>query len=258
MRARTLVWAVLLVAAACAPGRGSGIDPAAPPADGRVGPVYVAVGASETAGFGADVALREAWPRILYREAMPPETVFVNLGLPGATVAEALQRSVDHAVELAPDVATVWLNVNDLLAAVPPTDYGRQLDTLVGRLRRGGATRLLVANTPPLDHLPSYLACRPDPPAGGPACRAGAELPPPDLINAAVDAYNVVIASVARRHGALLVDLHATAMAARAAGTAESLVSDDGFHPSTAGHASVAAAFAAVLAASGPLRAAGG
>jgi lysophospholipase L1-like esterase len=58
---------------------------------------------------------------------------------------------------------------------------------------------------------------------------------------------------VVERHGALLVDLHAVGMAARVAGTEASLVSQDGFHPSTAGHAAVAAAFAEVLRRSGPL-----
>ena len=49
------------------------------------------------------------------------------------------------------------------------------------------------------------------------------------------------------------VDLHAVGMAARAAGTEASYIGRDGFHPSTAGHARVAEAFAEVLKASGPL-----
>ncbi|MGI8684147.1 MAG: hypothetical protein ACR2MO_03465 [Acidimicrobiales bacterium] len=44
-----------------------------------------------------------------------------------------------------------------------------------------------------------------------------------------------------------MVDLDAVVQAARAAGTDASLVGDDGFHPSTAGHKAVADAFAAVL-----------
>jgi lysophospholipase L1-like esterase len=65
--------------------------------------------------------------------------------------------------------------------------------------------------------------------------------------------YNAAIARVVQRQGAFLVDLYAVGMAARAAGTESSFISRDGFHPSTAGHARVAEAFAEVLKASGPL-----
>ncbi len=60
-------------------------DPAGP------GPLYVALGASETAGIGADQPLREGWPRVLFRTALPPSSSFVNMGIPGATVAQAIR-----------------------------------------------------------------------------------------------------------------------------------------------------------------------
>lgn len=50
-----------------------------------------------------------------------------------------------------------------------------------------------------------------------------------------------------RAEGAELVDLHAATMAARAAGTEAALVSADGFHPSTAGHRTIAEAFLDVV-----------
>jgi lysophospholipase L1-like esterase len=254
MRAPAALLAALALVAgvACSEGgngpAGGASQTVPPPAqDTGPPPVYVAVGASETAGIGAEQPLRDAWPRVLYRKAMTPETVFVNLGIPGATVAHVLARSAPQAVELRPTVVSVWLNVNDILAGVGPAEYERDLETLVRMLRRGGTTRVLVANTPPLDRLPAYLACRPDPPPAGPECRRDLELPPPVVVNALVDAYNAAIAGVAERQGALLVDLHAVGMAARDAGIEQALVSNDGFHPNSGGHAAVATAFAEVL-----------
>ncbi len=217
------------------------------------GPVYVAVGASETAGIGADLPLREGWPRVLFRTALPPSTSFVNMGIPGATVAQAIRDELPMAAELRPNLVTVWLNVNDILAGVPVDRFEREMDTLMGALRRNRATRVLVANVPPLDQLPSYLACRPSPPAGSAPCRLPVTPPPPAAVNDLVDEFNAATSRVAERHGAHVVDLHAVGLAARAAGTDAALVSGDGFHPSTAGHAAVAEAFAEVLRATGPL-----
>lgn len=256
VRAAGVVTAALMLAACSAPeptaSRG-GVQ--APPitAPGGPGPVYVAVGASETAGIGADQPLREGWPRVLFQTALPPSTTFVNMGIPGATVAQAIRDELPMAVELRPSLATVWLNVNDILAGVGVDRFEREMDTLLRTLRRDGATRVLVANVPPLDRLPSYLACRPAPPTGSGPCRLPATPPPPPVVNGLVEDFNAATARLADRHGAHVVDLHGVGMAARATGSDAALVSGDGFHPSTAGHAAVAGAFADVLRRTGPL-----
>ena len=240
------LFAVVLSLSAC----GGGARPRTIPPERDGGPplLYVAVGASESVGLGTEDPLREAWPRILFRTALPASAVFVNLGIPGATVAEALARQVPEAVALEPNLVTVWLNANDLIAGVTAAEYEAGLEKLLRTLRRDGSTRVLVANTPPLDRLPAYLACLPDRPVGSAPCTVGRHVPPPEVLNAAVDAYNDVIARVAERTGATVVDLHAAGLAARRAGTDAELVSRDGFHPSAAGHRAVAEAFAAVLA----------
>jgi len=213
-----------------------------PPADTGPAPVYVAVGSSETTGFGSDQPLRDAWPRILHRTALPAGAVFVNMGIPGATVAQALAEELNQTLQVRPNLVTVWLNVSDLAHGVSPVDYESQLDTLVKGLRRNGTVRVLVANTPPLDRLSGAV----------PGRNAGA-LPASDELNQLVDAYNAATSRVVGRQGALLVDLHALGLAARAAGTDTGLVGADGFSPSNAGHAAVAGAFAEVLRSSGPL-----
>jgi len=211
--------------------------------------VYVAVGASETRGVGASDPVTEAWPSVFRHTALPQNAVFENLGILGATTEVALKREVPHAVELNPTIVTVWLNVNDIVAGVGAADYERELGDLVHALRRGGATRVLVANVPALDELPVYKACQP----GGSGCRIPVPLPGPDVVDKEVDAYNAAITAVATREGAVVVDLHSLSLAARNAGTEQPLISGDGFHPSTAGHAAVAAAFAEALRRSGPL-----
>lgn len=198
--------------------------------------LYVAVGASDAVGVGARRPRREAWPRLVHRQAFGRQTRFVNLGESGATVASALRDQVPEAERLGPDVVTVWLVVNDVVGGVPVDGYEAHLHELVGRLRRGGASRVLVGNCPYLDRLPAYLVGR-----------AAGWLPEPDEANRTVDGYNAAIGTVVVRHDATLVDLRTAGLAARRAGLEPALFAADGFHPSTAGHRALARAFAAAL-----------
>ena len=209
----------------------------APPAE-DAGTVYVAVGASETVGVGADEPATQAWPQVLHDTALPGAR-FVNVGVSGSTVGEALVAQLPKALAAEPDVVTVWLAVNDLTRLVPVEAYEQQLRMLVEPLRRGGRTKVLVGNVPALEQLPVYRACLPDAPPQGVPC-ALPVVPTLAEIRGVVDAYNAAIARVARDEGAVLVDL---ARQKKLTG----LVSGDGFHPSTAGHELVAASFAAAL-----------
>jgi len=246
-----LLAGLVLAGAACRDRPDDGEAVAGPsPSQKRPRPVYVAVGASESVGVGADRPLDQAWPTVLHRSALPPGSVFVNLGIPGATVADALRSELPAALAQNPDLVTVWLNVNEMLRGVPPDVYEGQLGQLVRALRRGGVTRVLVANTPAPDLLPAYVACQAAL-APGPGCPPGARFPSPAGVGAVVDAYNAATARVVWREGAVLVDLHAASLAAHEAGIGASLISGDGFHPSTAGHRAVAQVFAEALGAAG-------
>jgi acyl-CoA thioesterase I len=200
--------------------------------------VYVAVGASETVGVGADDPATQAWPRVLHDTALP-RTRFVDVGVSGSTVRDALTGQLVRALAEDPDVVTVWLAVNDAISLVPVADYEQTLDNLVHALRQGGRTEVLVGNVPPLDRLPAYRACLPGSRVTDVACVLPL-VPSPAEVRATVADYNAVIARVVRREGAVLVDLSAERDLAR-------LTSDDGFHPSTRGHRVVARAFAAAL-----------
>src|ERR1035441_7389463 len=121
--------------------------------------VYVAVGASESVGAGLNDPLIDAWTQLFYRGSLQPSAVFVNMAVPDSTALQALQAQVPTAVSLKPTVATVWLNVDDVFDGVDPSVYGSELRSIVSSLSRGGATTVLVANTPPLQLLPGYLHC---------------------------------------------------------------------------------------------------
>jgi acyl-CoA thioesterase-1 len=202
--------------------------------------VYVAVGASETVGVGADHPRTQAWPRLLHDRALPG-TRLVNVGVSGATVRDALVGQLPKALAANPDVVTVWLAVNDVISLVPVSDYEATLRTLVHALRRGGRTEVLVANVPPLDRLPAYRTCLPGSRVTGVACVLPL-VPSPDQVRALVAQFNAAIARVVAVEGAVAVDLSRDSGQSLAGLTAA-----DGFHPSTRGHRRIAAAFARAL-----------
>jgi lysophospholipase L1-like esterase len=185
---------------------------------------------------------------------LPAGSTYVNAGVSGSTVEGALAAQAPKVDEVHPTLATVWLNVNDILRNVSTETYEKELGDLVHRLRQGGKAKVLVANTPDVSHLPVVTACLTTeaPAPDGPRCPIPAFFRGPqllDIVNRAVDAYNAAIGRIVAAEGAVLVDLHAASLQAWSDGTGPSLVSKDGFHPSTAGHAAVAATFARALAA---------
>lgn len=239
MRAAPLA-ALAVVLAACTAGGGSRTSHVAPRPTPTV--IYAALGASETVGIGTEDPGTEAFPlQLLPRLGVG--TVMYDFGIPSETTQAALQDELPAALAVHPTLATVFFNVDDLVAGVTPADFQAHLDELVGGLRRGGVARVLVANTAHLDRLPAYFACRPNPPAGAPRCPLGSTvLPPPDQLNAIVAAYNTAIAQVVQQEHATLVDLFA---AGEVPDLHPDYVSADGFHPSARGAAAIAAAFAA-------------
>lgn len=229
--------------AACFGGGGSTIEQPATPVTGPP-VVYVAIGASETAGVGTRNPFTEAWPKVLWRDSLP-EAVLYDLGRAGSTLSEAIVEQLDEAISVEPDIVTVWLNVNDLIAQIPASEYERELRGLLTRLSTDTDATVLVANTPRIDSLPIYLACLPDPPLDGPACPTpSVAVPTPAQVRRAVDAYNTSIDRVAAQTGAIVVDLQAYGEAPI---THPEWIAPDGFHPSTEGARAIADAFGEAL-----------
>ncbi|HLZ27367.1 MAG TPA: SGNH/GDSL hydrolase family protein [Chloroflexota bacterium] len=183
--------------------------------------VYVAIGASETVGVGATDPPRDGWvPQLT--QLLGPETRLRNLGVSGTLLSAALQDQLPAAIQEQPDLVTVWLAVNDLNARVPLDRYGADLDTLLASLARQTSARILVGNVPDLAQMPAARGID------------------PVLLRAELARWNVVIAQVAGRHGAVVVDLYA---GYAELGRHPEDLAEDGFHPSTAGYARVGEMF---------------
>jgi lysophospholipase L1-like esterase len=174
---------------------------------------YAAIGASDTAGTGADDPEREAWVALIF-DRLPPGSRFVRLGVSGHLAGEALAYQVPRAEAARPDLVTVWLGVNDLNAGVPLERYAAGLDEILRRLTATGA-RVFVGNLPDLTKLPAYGDLS------------------PVLLLAEVEQWNRAMADVAGRRGAVLVDLMGPS---QQLGERAWLIAEDGFHPSSDGH----------------------
>jgi len=239
---RRAVVAVLgMLCVACGAETPAALHPAPSIAPAGRADVYVALGASETFGTGLNdqnLRLRDTWPQLFFNEALPRAATYYNLAIPGITTTDAVQQELPQALALHPTVATVFFTVDDLVAGITPGEYESNLDSIVRALRQGGRATVLVGNAPHIDALPAYRACL----AGNSFCPlgSGTAVPPPDVVDAAIDAYDAAIARVVLREGAVLVDV--AAHASDIINNPEDIATD-GLHPSAAGHAALAALF---------------
>lgn len=242
-RAAAVLAVLALALAACTPVKGKALGKA-PAADLSAPKIYVAIGSNDARGEGTEVPLRQAWPQVLFA-TLPTNYRFVNLALFDATVADALAESLPIAQSLHPALVTVSLSLQDIFHQVPVATYQAELGMLVHALRATGAT-VLLANAPPVEDLPGYLAC-----LGTAAVACSSDVPHPvpqtATVAAEVTAYNQAITNVAQTEGAKVVDLNGAALAAAAQGNGASLLAADGLDPNAAGAQRIAAAFAAAL-----------
>jgi lysophospholipase L1-like esterase len=175
--------------------------------------VYVALGASDAVGVGADDPARDGWVPQLHRR-LAPGSRLVNLGISGARLNDALVHQLPVALDAQADLVTVWLVVNDYYGRVALADYERDLELLLARLGDGGRTRIYVGNLPDL---------------GVPSPRGES-----------VAEWNTAIERISVARGATVVDIHGDFAAV---GNYAELVSSDGFHPNARGYALLAEAF---------------
>ncbi|MDQ6696203.1 MAG: hypothetical protein M3Z46_01930 [Actinomycetota bacterium] len=133
--------------AACSDGRK---EPAAlAPVARKQRAVFVVIGGRESSGSGLDDSLHTAWPQVVFSKQFPNGTVYLNLSRDDTTVAQARAEQAPLAVQQRPTVAAVWLGEGDDDAGTDPAQFERDLRGLLGLLRRGGASRVLVASPPP-------------------------------------------------------------------------------------------------------------
>jgi lysophospholipase L1-like esterase len=194
---------------------------------------YVAIGASDTFGFGTASPYTQNWASDLATR-LGSRYHLVNLGIPGIQVHQALRIELPVALDAHPNLVTIWLAVNDIIEKVPVNSYAQDLDALLSRLQAGAPhARIAVANVPDLILLPYFYH------------HAGFNA---QLLQAQILAYNTVIASIVNRHHAILIDL---AQYSDALVQHPEYVSADGLHPTATGYEQIAALFYQALTVTG-------
>ena len=234
--ALALAFAVLPLLAACDSGSTATIHHPTPTATVHPPAVYVALGASDAVGVGATNPNTKGYIPLLIAH-LPTHSRALNLGVSGILLHDALTGELPQAISAQPTLITVWLVGNDFKGCTPLAQYGADLDTLLGALQTRTHAAVFVANSPDMSQLPYFQEGAP----GGAACIAGKSTA---QIRAMALAWNAVIDPIVARHGDVLVDLFTSDLAAH-----PEYVSQDGFHPSDAGYARLAAIFWAAIAA---------
>lgn len=189
------------------------------------GPVYVAVGASDSFGIGANDPLTQSWPYdVAHKLATKPR--LINLGIPGATTDLAVRAELPIAVSAQPTVVTVWLGVNDVENHVPLAAFSAQLQSLLSNLAQQTSAAIYVGNLPDLTALPYFASWD------------------QTALAEEILAWNVVISEACLISGAHLVDIYSQSHDLTAH---PGYLGSDQFHPSAQGAQHIADIFVAAM-----------
>ena len=175
---------------------------------------YVALGDSYTIGTSVEAA--QCFPNqlvdALANDGLELELV-ANLGVNGYTSADLIRDELPELDELAPDLVTLLIGVNDVVQGVPAATYERNVGTILDALlARLPADRIITVAIPDYTVTP-----------------AGADYGDPDDQHDAIVASNTIMARLAAARGIAFVDIFDLSL--RAAED-RSLVAGDGLHPS--------------------------
>lgn len=181
---------------------------------------YVALGASDATGIGAS-PLTNGYVFQIHESLNANEEDFdlINLGIPGAEADDVVDTELPVATNVGPELVTIWLGANDVVAGRSPSDFGLNISDILAELRRDTGASIFIATVPDLTRLPRYIS-----------------EPDPDVTLERIQLFNDRIRSAAMQFNATIVDLSAVAFD-------ESEVSDDGFHPNDEGHQLIASLF---------------
>ena len=179
---------------------------------------WVALGDSYT--IGTSVAEAERWPNQVVAalaDGSPPVglDLVANLAVNGYTSGDVIARELPQLADLAPDVLSILIGVNDVVRGVPPDRYRANIAEILDDLMdRVGSARLLAVTTPDYTVTP-----------------AGADYGDPAAQAAAIRLNNRILEEEAANRSISVVDIHDISL--RAAADRE-LVAGDGLHPSGA------------------------
>ncbi len=142
--------ALMLVASVASAGCSASTRSKAVPTATDAGPkeTVLAIGGSATEGDGVRDRLVNAWPYLVFHQALPVSTIFVNGSLDDATAANAVAQQAPLATELKPDIVEVWIGADDLQSATPIPVFTMAMTKLLQTLRVSATERILVADLP--------------------------------------------------------------------------------------------------------------
>jgi acyl-CoA thioesterase I len=183
---------------------------------------YVAIGASDSFGIGADDPKTQNWPTDLAAK-LGSSVQLINLGVPGITAHQTISIELPVALDAHPNLVTIWLAVNDIIDNVPVTSYSHDLDQILTRLQaENPSVRIIVGNVPNLTLLPYFASY--------------------DAVSLMqiVQAYNTAIDGIVARHHAIQVNLY---QEWKNLSQHPEYLSGDGLHPSTLGYSQLAQLF---------------
>jgi acyl-CoA thioesterase I len=188
--------------------------------------IYLAIGASDAAGVGAEPLTRGYVFRIADELDERVDQVFLApLAIPGATAEDldaALQLFLQSEAE--PNLVTLWTGPNDVIEGKDADAFEGELEDIFARLRDRTDGLIVAANIPDLTELPRFR-----------------DNPDDDVTLERIQEFNDAIAEQAEDHDVLVVDLFAEPVQ-------DDLVSDvDGFHPNNEGHRRIAEEFLEVI-----------
>ena len=197
---------------------------------------YVALGASDVVGVGADNPASDSWVVKLY-QLLPSGTKFVRLGISGAKLADTMSQLLPQALAANPTLVTDWNVVNDLndyLAnKLTPDVYKAQLDNFLSQLVTKTSAPIFLGNVPDLTPVPIYA-------------RLGFGAA---VLQAAQQRFNTIISTIAAKYPTRvhIVDLAGWDLKSHP----EWISAQDGFHPSTQGYVQLAHIFYLAITATG-------
>jgi len=196
--------------------------------------LYAALGDSTGVGVGARDGRGGYVARLFARlRSRMPGARLMNLCVSGATSRGVVSAQLAHALSAAPQVATVFMGINDLIQGVAPATFASHVERVASALEEQ-RTRVLFCTLPDLAHAPAaqYFMRT-----------LGVQRA---LFETRTLAFNQQITESAERYGHAVQDLFAVPLRDRA-----HFFSEDGFHPSAQGYEELAEtlwpAFAALV-----------
>ncbi len=190
---------------------------------------YVAIGASDAVGEGADTVITgtdtliQGYVFLIERQlkGFVTNLQFKNLGKSGYTIRGMNREMKDKAVALKPDLITIWAGGNDCMdimdGYMTEDDFKNGLDTLLGTLTEMlPDADIVIANLPDMTKLPSFVEGYSGEEAKG---------------KALIQNMNKMISTASVKYGVSLVDLYSAGLVSNPKN-----ISSDDFHPSTAGY----------------------